>query len=144
MHLFRYVQDKDKDIKKYFVIKRDSNDYNEIKKIGPVLPFKSIKHRFLGMFVENIVTSHPDSEIIYPFWGTYPHLAGLLKSNNIFLQHGIIKDDVSLHINRYKKNLRFRKQYDIVNVETGEVEALPTGIMVETFDNVTIDITGRG
>ena len=31
-----------------------------------------------------------------------------------------------------------------VNVETGEVEAMPTGIMVETFDNVTIDITGRG
>ena len=107
MHLFRYVQDKDKDIKKYFVIKRDSNDYNEIKKIGPVLPFKSIKHRFLGMFVENIVTSHPDSEIIYPFWGTYPHIAGLLKSNNVFLQHGIIKDDISSWLNKFNMDLAF-------------------------------------
>ena len=31
-----------------------------------------------------------------------------------------------------------------VNVETGEVEAFATGTAVETFDNSTIDITGRG
>lgn len=31
-----------------------------------------------------------------------------------------------------------------VNVETGEVEAFATGTAVETFDNATIDITGRG
>lgn len=31
-----------------------------------------------------------------------------------------------------------------VNVETGEVEAFATGTAVETFDNATLDITGRG
>ena len=107
MHLFKYAQDKDKEIKKYFIIRKDSNDYEEMKKIGNVIPFKSIKHRFLGLFVENIVTSHPDNEIIYPFWGTYPHLAGLLKSNNVFLQHGIIKDDISSWLNKFNMNLSF-------------------------------------
>lgn len=107
MHLFKYAIDKDKDIKKYFIIKKESPDFEEMKKIGNVLPFKSIKHRFLGMFVENIVTSQPDSEVIYPFWGTYPHIAGLLKSNNVFLQHGIIKDDISSWLNKYKMNLAF-------------------------------------
>ena len=107
MHLFRYAINKDNDIEKYFIIKKDSPDFEEMKKIGKVIPFKSIKHRFLGMFVENIVTSHPDNEIIYPFWGTYPHIAGLLKSNNVFLQHGIIKDDISSWLNKYNMNLAF-------------------------------------
>ena len=105
MHLFKYAQDKDKDIKKYFILDKNSKDLPKMKAIGKVLEYKSIKHRFLGMFVENIVTSHPDNGIIYPFWGTYPHIAGLLKSNTIFLQHGIIKDDISPWLNRFSMNL---------------------------------------
>lgn len=105
MHMFKYAIDKDKNIKKYFVLKKDSKDYPEMKKVGNVLPYKSIKHRFLGLFVEHIVTTHPDNGIIYPFWGTYPHLAGLLKSNNDFLQHGIIKDDISPWLNKFSMNL---------------------------------------
>ena len=105
MHLFRYAVDKDKDIDKYFIIRKDSPHYEKMKEIGKVIPFKSIKHRYLGLFVENIVTSHPDNEIIYPFWGSYPHLAGLLKSNNDFLQHGIIKDDISSWLNKFNMNL---------------------------------------
>lgn len=106
-HLFRYAADKDPHIKKYFVIKKDSKDFNRMKEIGNVLAFKSIKHRYLGMFVENIVTSHPDNEIIYPFWGRYPYFAGLLKSNNVFLQHGIIKEDISSWLNKTNMNLSF-------------------------------------
>ena len=107
MHLFKYVVDKDPDIKKYFILNKDSPDFKEMEKIGKVIGFKSIKHRFLGMFVENIVTSQPDNEIIYPFWGTYPHIAGLLKSNTIFLQHGIIKEDISSWVNKSNMNLSF-------------------------------------
>ena len=107
MHLFKYALDKDKNIKKYFVINKDSPDFEELKKIGPVLGFKSIKHRYLGLFVENIIDSHPDNQIIYPFWGSYPHFAGLLKSNNIFLQHGITLHDVSSWLNKTNMNLSF-------------------------------------
>ena len=107
MHLFRYAVKKDKNIKKYFIINKNSADYDDIKKIGDVISYKSVKHRILGMFVENIVSSHPDNEIIYPFWGQYPFLAGLLKSNNVFLQHGIIKDDISSWLNKYTMNLAF-------------------------------------
>lgn len=105
MHMFKYAQDKDKDIKKYFILKKDSKDYPEMKRVGNVISYKSLKHRYLGLFVENIVTTHPDNGIIYPFWGTYPHLAGLLKSNNNFLQHGIIKDDISTWLNKFSMNL---------------------------------------
>ena len=106
-HLFKYAADKDPNIKKYFIIKKDSKDFGRMKAIGNVIGFKSIKHRYLGMFVENIVTSHPDNEIIYPFWGRYPYFAGLLKSNNVFLQHGIIKEDISSWLNKTNMNLSF-------------------------------------
>ena len=106
-YLFKYAVDKDENIKKYFIIDKNSPDFDVMSEIGNVIPFKSIKHRILGMFVENIVSSHPDNEVIYPFWGQYPHIAGLLKSNNVFLQHGIIKDDISLWLNKYTMNLAF-------------------------------------
>lgn len=104
-HLFTYAQDKDKDIKKYFILKRNSKDWEDMRNIGEVLAYKSIKHRFIGLYAEKIITSHPDNNIIYPFWGNYPYFAGLLKSSTIFLQHGITKDNVSSWLNKYDKNL---------------------------------------
>ena len=106
-HLFKYVMenDEDPDIIKYFIIDRNTKYYSQMEKIGPVLGYKSLKHRFLGMYVEKIITSHPDNNYIYPFWGTYPHFAGLLKSRTIFLQHGIIKDDISQWLNKFDKNI---------------------------------------
>ncbi|WP_298521114.1 CDP-glycerol glycerophosphotransferase family protein, partial [uncultured Methanobrevibacter sp.] len=64
MHLFKYAADKDPDIKKYYIIDKNTPDYNEMKKIGNVLGFKSLKHRYLGLFAENIITTHPDNQII--------------------------------------------------------------------------------
>ena len=103
--IFTYAKDKDPDIKKYFVLKKDSKDLEDMKKIGNVLHYKSIKHRFIGLYAEKIITSHPDNNIIYPFWGNYPFFAGLLKSSTIFLQHGITKDNVSSWLNKYDKHL---------------------------------------
>ena len=103
--LFTYAQDKDHHIKKYFILDKNSKDVEDMKKIGNVLYYKSIKHRFIGLFAEKIITSHPDNNIIYPFWGNYPFFAGILKSSTIFLQHGITKDNVSSWLNEYDKHL---------------------------------------
>ena len=107
LHLFKYSVKQNEDIDKYYILDSKNKDYDEIKKIGKVIPYKSLKHRLLGLYVENIITSHPDNEIIYPFWGGYPFFAGLMKSNNIFLQHGILKDDISDWLNKKNMNLSF-------------------------------------
>lgn len=105
LHLFKYAQDKDKNIKKYFILDKNNKEFNEIKKTGNVLAFQSVKHRFLTLFAENIITSHPENQIIYPFWRSFEYYAGLLKSNTLFLQHGIIKDDISGWLNKSQMNL---------------------------------------
>ena len=105
LHLFRYAANKDKDIKKYFIASKDCPNYEEIRKIGDVIPFQSLKHRYLTLFAENIITTHPENPIIYPFWNSFPYYAGLIKSNTCFLQHGIIKDDISIWLNKSEMNL---------------------------------------
>lgn len=128
LELFRYVSKTDSGLENYFTINKSPEDeiefltssrthklksmlglikergqYSEIKKIGKVLPYRSLKHRFYALFAEFIITSHPDNHIIYPFWGNYPYLSGLVRSKTVFLQHGVIKDDISEWANQYDK-----------------------------------------
>lgn len=119
MHLFKYAVKHDPEIKKYFIIGKDSPDYLEMKKIGKVIPFQSLKHRYLTLFVENIIASHPENSVIYPFWNSFPYYTGNLKANTTFLQHGIIKDDISPWLNKSEMNLSLfvtsaKKEYDSV------------------------------
>lgn len=108
MHLFKYsINQNEKGIKKYFIIDKNTPDYKKMEKIGPVIGYHSIKHRILGLFAEKIITSHPDNNYIYAFWGHYPNFAGLLKSSTLFLQHGITLNNISGWLNKYDKNLDF-------------------------------------
>lgn len=79
--------------------------YSEISKLGHAVPYGSLKHRFYSLFAEAIISSNPDNDIIYPFWGNFTHLAGLIKSKTVFLQHGVTLHDVSHWLNKYNKNL---------------------------------------
>lgn len=91
--------------KKLFGLIKADEQFSEIKKIGKVLSYRSLRHRLYTLFAEFIITSHPDNQIIYPFWGNYPYLAGLAHSKTVFLQHGVIKDDISSWANGYDKPL---------------------------------------
>lgn len=130
LELFRYVNSQKSNIKCYFVldkaleseydymvasrshkikrflgIGKENDHYRQIKKIGKVLPYRSLKHRLYTLGCEFIITSHPDNTLIYPFWGNYPHLAGLAKSKTVFLQHGVTKDNVAEWLNDFDKPL---------------------------------------
>lgn len=129
--LFRYIKSIDSEIEPIFVLEKSpldeyeysvasfstklkrmlgigkSNDqFREIEKIGTVLPYRSLKHRIYTLFAEFLITSHPDNTIIYPFWGNYKYLSGLLKSKTVFLQHGVTKDNVSEWLNEFDKPLK--------------------------------------
>ncbi|WP_407391599.1 CDP-glycerol:glycerophosphate glycerophosphotransferase [Methanobrevibacter sp.] len=103
---YRYMQSsKLSKIKKLLGFETANQEYKEINKVGKILPNKSLKHRLYLLFAEFILTSHPDNNIIYPFWGNYSHLSGLAKSKTVFLQHGVTKDNISHWLNNYDKRL---------------------------------------
>ena len=118
--LYKYALNQNDSVQKFFIVKK-GKDFDEIKSWpnSKVIPFNSIRHKLLCLFADKIITSHPDNSIIYPFWGNYPHFAGLLKSEIIFLQHGVTKDDTSYWLNKYDKNLSM-----IVTTSKREYESL--------------------
>ncbi|WP_407423840.1 CDP-glycerol glycerophosphotransferase family protein [Methanobrevibacter sp.] len=128
IQLFKYaVKNPPNDVDKIFAVNKSENNhqnssiksklnrllgfdsptsqYSRISKLGHAVPYGSLKHRFHALFAEAIISSNPDNDIIYPFWGNFTHLAGLVKSKTIFLQHGVTLHDVSYWLNKYNKNL---------------------------------------
>ncbi|MEK4217155.1 CDP-glycerol glycerophosphotransferase family protein [Bacillus sp. FSL L8-0222] len=104
--LFEYAMQQKDGIKKYFIISKDSPDYNRLKKIGPVVAYGSPKHKFLHLLADEIISSHADDYVVNPFVNMRKYYKDLFKFNFIFLQHGITKDDISGWLNKYKKNIR--------------------------------------
>ena len=82
-----------------------SSEYQKVADVGFDIAYRSIRHRLYALFAEVIVSSNPDNNIIYPFWGNFPFLSGLVRSKTVFLQHGVTKDDTSSWLNKYDKNL---------------------------------------
>ena len=105
INLFKYAVTVDDDINKIFVLNKDNFAFNDISKIGKTIEYGSIKHRIYALFAEKVISSHPDNGLVYPFWGNYPFLSGLVRFQLIFLQHGITKDNISMWLNKADKNI---------------------------------------
>ena len=96
--LFRYLNDKkvsDED-RYYFIVSNRSACYSRMKEIGRVVNFNSFKHRLLFVASDFILSSHYEKHITHPFsrfWMRFWRRR--LRFKFIFLQHGVIKDDMS-------------------------------------------------
>ena len=105
-HLYKYSIKQNDGIKKYYALCEDSNDFNRLKSLKNIVPFYSIKQRLIYLFADKIISSHPDENILNPFWGkNIKYYSGLINSGKIFLQHGVTKDDISVWLKKYDKNL---------------------------------------
>ncbi len=107
-HLFKYaVQNKDDGIRKYFIVKKDSEDYKKIKQINKrVIPFRSFKHRLLYLFAEKLIISYTNTDFVNPFYDiNQKFYSGLITSKKYFFPHGITKEDISKYIKKFNKNL---------------------------------------
>ena len=65
---FNYVvNQKNKEVKPYFVISKNSPDYLKIKKIGKTIDNKSFKYKLFFLLSPYIISSHADDYVINPF-----------------------------------------------------------------------------
>ena len=107
-HLFKYcIKQKDDGIEKYFIINRDSPDYDRLNSsLENVVAFGSFKHRIKYLFSEKIMISQVTRGILNPFTHENSYIyEGLSTYKFCFLQHGVTKDDISWWIKKYHKNL---------------------------------------
>lgn len=106
-HLFEYAIKQDDEIEKYYVINRNCDDFSMMKKIDDnIVPRGSFKNKFLYLFAEKIISSHVNHSWLNPFFNPkYPYFNGFLTIEKCFLQHGVIKDDLSSWLRKFFQNL---------------------------------------
>ena len=106
-HLYKYAIAEKDNVKKYFTVSKESDDFKRLSELANLVPFDSMKHRLIYLFAEKIISSHPDDEILNPFINkTEKSYAGLNNADKIFLQHGVTKDNVSSWLHKFEKNLK--------------------------------------
>lgn len=106
---FQYLNRKnDPDIDVYFVIGDQCDDYEKLQQYRKVLVQNSEEHKIIHTLADYIISAQADDYVISPFIseGTSEVFKDLSFNHKfIFLQHGIIKDDLSDWLNKYAKDI---------------------------------------
>lgn len=101
-HFYRYLKENHNELNIYFVLRESSHDYKRLEEEGfNLLPFGSISHTIALLNAKYLISSHADKYVV-----NYLKLAyyrDIIRYKFIFLQHGIIRDDISTWLN--KKNI---------------------------------------
>jgi CDP-glycerol glycerophosphotransferase (TagB/SpsB family) len=105
---FKYMQSEQKKRgrKVYFVIEKECEDYQRIRKMGPVVEPLSEEHKMKHLMSDWVISSQANDPVIRPFGAEtvlYQDLCHDFKF--AFLQHGVIKDDLSGWLNRYNRKM---------------------------------------
>lgn len=103
---FKYLNSIDNNIDTYFVISKNSQDFNRLKKYGNVVDAYSWKHKILLLLANVVIASQTDELFRNPFWGNYVLYKDYLSNIKfIFLQHGIISTDLSRWLCRRRQGI---------------------------------------
>lgn len=106
-HFYKFLKkNEEKDIRSFFTISEECADYERMKQIGTVLPFRRFRHKLNVLLAKNIISSQGEDNIFNPWDNDSSYIRDLYKYNYVFLQHGIIKDDLSEWLNKFNKNLQ--------------------------------------
>lgn len=88
-----------------FAISKTSPDYRRMKQHGHVVPYLSWRYKLLHLLAAHTISAYSHMELTSPFLDRTHFYCDLLQRNRVvFLQHGIIHNDNSLSLQKYKKH----------------------------------------
>ncbi len=97
-HLYRYILRNRPDINAFFVLSRSSHDWDRLEQDGfRLIEFASREHKLLLLNAKHVVSSHPDSFVLGLLDKKW--FGDLIGYHFTFLQHGVIRDDISRWLN---------------------------------------------
>lgn len=105
--LFLYIQEHQAcaGIDTYFILDENCKDYQRMEQCGKVVPIYSEEHYLLTLLADYMISSQCNGVVENPFWESAEMFRDLYHHPKIiFLQHGVIKDDMSATLNRYHTN----------------------------------------
>ena len=107
-YFFRYLKNKKpQNIKVYFAIERNCSDYKRLKKLGDILDLHSLRYLYIYLKTDKlIISSIYDKLIINPFDNDQKYIKDLIHFDIIYIQNGILKEDLSKYVNRFVRNYK--------------------------------------
>ena len=103
---FKYVnQQKNQAIKSYFIINKNCPDYLRMSKFGKTAGYLTWKHKNLLLLSDYIISAYSHMGITNPFANFDPYRDILADKRYIFLQHGVIYNDVSRSVGKKSRNI---------------------------------------
>ncbi|MBM6629601.1 CDP-glycerol glycerophosphotransferase family protein [Mammaliicoccus vitulinus] len=136
--LFRYVEKNRVDITPYYLINSTSPDFTNLKKEfgNKIVAFNSKTHHMLMFRTKKLFSSHSEDYLNNPF-GTIngKFIRELLDFEFVFLQHGVIQNDLSTLLHKRNKPMDYfitssknEKNEIIEKYGFNEEEVLLTGL----------------
>ena len=107
-YFFRYLQKiQPKEIEFYFIIDKICSDYKRFEKFENIINYNSSEYLNLFLKADKIFSSVSDSWVNNPFGEDGKYITDLYHFEYIYLQNGVIKDDLSGYINRNIKHFDY-------------------------------------
>lgn len=135
LHMFKYLIKNEKNAKIYFAISKKSRDYEKVKKIGKILELESIKYKMKLMHSSKVISSQANEYVINASKKGKQFIKDLYKFDFVFLQHGIIKDDLSEWLHKHNKNIKM-----FVTSSPREYDSIINGKY--DYDSSVVKLTG--
>ncbi len=134
--LFKYLNEKKVPETLFFILRQDSADYEDIKKYGKVIAYNSIKRLLLHLLADAVVSSNGDEYVYNPFGKHRVYFSDILyKQKHVFLQHGVVHNNLNRWLNKYNKNFSM-----VVTTAVPEYKAFLT--QEYYYDKNVIKLTG--
>jgi CDP-glycerol glycerophosphotransferase (TagB/SpsB family) len=103
-HFYRYLKENRPDLNIFFVLNKESHDFNRLKDEGfRLLPFNSLSHKLALLNAKYLISSHADKYVVDYMKTSY--YGDMINYKFVFLQHGIIRDDISTWLNNKEIDL---------------------------------------
>ena len=122
-HMYRFYREHHPELESYYVISEDSADREKVVPLGNVVEYGSLNHYLLFIAAEYKISTHIMG--YSPNIDYYSRFADRLrlKGYRVFLQHGVIKDDLTA-LYRHKTNLNIficgaKPEFDFVSDNFG-------------------------
>lgn len=139
-YLFEYLCQEHPEIDAVYALEKDSVDMDRVIPLGEVVAYGSLKHWVYYLAAEVNISSQkggkPNAAVCY----VLEVLTGLLKNTRVFLQHGIIKEDLPyLHNEKARLSLfvtSTQREYDFVRENFGYPEGVVVLAGLCRYDNL--------
>lgn len=104
--LFRYLRRHHPEIDVRFTVDGASQTARRLSAVGPVVPWRSWRRKFATLLADCLVSSQAQEAFVNPFGAYGRWYRRLLEGKPfVFLQHGVIKDDMSAELNQSRRHI---------------------------------------